>query len=132
MDRLPNRQQGITLIELMIVVAIVAILAAIAYPSYQSQVRKSRRAAAQSFLMDAAGREQQRLLDVRAYSSSLADLNLSIPNEIAGHYTLNITVGSAPPSFTLTATAVGAQANDSSCSALTLTNTGAKSPAGCW
>ena len=35
------RQQGFTLLELMIVVAIVAILAAIAYPSYQEYVRKS-------------------------------------------------------------------------------------------
>ena len=46
--------QGFTLVELMIVVAIIGIFAAIAYPSYQSQVRKSRRADAQTALAELA------------------------------------------------------------------------------
>jgi type IV pilus assembly protein PilE len=45
---------GLTLIELMIVVAIVAILAAIALPSYTSYVTKSRAQAATSDLVGMA------------------------------------------------------------------------------
>ena len=40
-----KRQLGLTLVELMVVVAVMAILAAIAYPLYTNQVQKSRRMA---------------------------------------------------------------------------------------
>jgi type IV pilus assembly protein PilE len=48
------RQFGITLIELMIVVAIIGILGAIAYPSYQEYVKQSRRADATAALVQLA------------------------------------------------------------------------------
>jgi type IV pilus assembly protein PilE len=48
----PSR--GFSLIELMIVLLIASILAAFAYPSYRAQIEKTRRADAQSVLMQAA------------------------------------------------------------------------------
>jgi type IV pilus assembly protein PilE len=129
-----NQQRGVTLIELMVVTAIVALLAAIAYPSYQAQVRKSRRAAAQAFLMDVAGRQHQRMLDVRSYAATLADLNITaLPPELSAFYNVTIPAPAAgPPNFTLRATPIGAQLKDVGCNPLTLTNSGVKSPAGCW
>ncbi|MGL5037821.1 MAG: prepilin-type N-terminal cleavage/methylation domain-containing protein, partial [Aeromonas sp.] len=38
------KQLGITLLELMVVIAIIAIIAALAYPSFTDSLRKSRRA----------------------------------------------------------------------------------------
>lgn len=128
------QQRGMTLIELMVATAIVAILAAIAFPSYQAQVRKSRRAAAQAFLMDVATRQHQRMLDVRSYAATLAELNMSAPSELNGFYNITIPAPSpGAPNFTIRATPIGTQLKDTACNPLTLTNTGAKSPAaGCW
>ncbi|MFK7795140.1 MAG: type IV pilin protein [Gammaproteobacteria bacterium] len=52
-------QQGITLVELMIVVALVAIIASIAYPSYISHTDKARNTEAQIRLLEVM--QQQRV-----------------------------------------------------------------------
>jgi type IV pilus assembly protein PilE len=128
-----RRNAGFTLIELMITVAVLSILAAIAYPSYQDQVRKSRRAKAQSLLMDIGTRQQQRLLDARNYSASTAGLNVNIPSSVSSHYTITMTApASTPPTFTATATPKPGQDKDK-CGTLSLNNAGTKTPAsGCW
>ncbi|MEM9173230.1 MAG: prepilin-type N-terminal cleavage/methylation domain-containing protein, partial [Pseudomonadota bacterium] len=48
----PKHQSGVTLIELLIVVAIVAILASLIIPSYQDSLRKARRADGQSVMLE--------------------------------------------------------------------------------
>jgi len=129
---LQARHRGFTIVELMIAVAIIGILASIAYPNYLEYVKKGRRAAAQSHLMDVAQHQQQYLLDARTYAADLTTLNMVTPSDVSSYYTITLTVGDgAPPSFTATATPVSgsAQASDPT---LTLTNTGAKTPADKW
>jgi type IV pilus assembly protein PilE len=58
-----NRNQGFTLIELMITVAIIAILGGIAYPSYQAYIKRTERAAARGIVLDMAQKQER-------YSSS--------------------------------------------------------------
>jgi type IV pilus assembly protein PilE len=132
---LPQAQRGFTLIEVMIVVAVVAILAAIALPSYQGQVRKSRRAEAQSHLMALAGRQQQFLVDTRAYADTVGGIGIATPANVANAYilTLDVPAGATPPSFTITATPQGSQTQEP-CGTLSLSNTGARTAAtsGCW
>lgn len=48
------RSRGFTLVEVSIVLAVIGILVAIAYPSYLHQVTKSRRADAQTTLLETA------------------------------------------------------------------------------
>lgn len=132
--RLANHPKptGFTLIELMVTVAVIGILAAIAYPSYRNSIVKSNRAAAQSYLMEIAQRQQQHLLDNRTYASTVNDLNLSPPEKVAGLYTVTIDlVAGPPPGFTVTARPLPdkAQANDVT---LTINNAGAKTPPGNW
>lgn len=133
--------RGFTLLEIMIVVAIVGILAAIVLPSYQNQLRKSRRASAESHLMDIASRQQQFLLDNRQYAANLAALGMTTPNEVSTYYTINAcdssgtfvcSVAGTPPTFTVTATPIGSQALDLSGATISVDNSGAKLPTTGW
>lgn len=115
MNKTSNK--GVTLIELMIVVAVVGILATIAYPSYQNHIRKAARSAAQSFMLDIANREQQLFLDQRLFTETLGSggLGMSPPQETNGRYTYAIDIdlpAGPPPCFTITAAAIGNQAVD--------------------
>jgi type IV pilus assembly protein PilE len=126
--------------ELMITVAIIAILAAIAMPSYLEHVKKTRRAAVQSFMLEVSTREEQFLIDNRAYVAAANNaafagaLNLAVPgagtdSDVASFYDLDVTVGATPPTFTITATAKGSQASDGN---LTLNSAGVKTPVDKW
>jgi type IV pilus assembly protein PilE len=127
-----KRERGFTLIELMITVAVVGILAAIALPSYEAYVRRSKRAEAQALLQDIALKQQQMLLDTRAYVGTLAALNLSVSASLTPRYALAITVGTgAAPTFTATATPISAQLADT-CGAMTLNQSSVKTPLTCW
>lgn len=132
--------RGFTLIELMIVVVIVAILASIAYPSYRNQVVKGNRAAAQGYMMSLSSREEQIMLDNRAYKAAADHAALSAPgsgfiaptSEVSRFYSVKIDVtNGAPPTYVITATPIagGIQATDGN---LTLDSTGKKLPAGKW
>lgn len=140
-------QGGITLLELMIVVAVVGILAAIAYPSYQDSVRKSNRAEAKALLADAAARQERHFSDCNSYTDVIVapggctgcacGLGFTSTDSENGFYTL--TAGAGPSgdlatSFAMTATAQGRQAADAQCATFTINSLGQKTASGadCW
>jgi type IV pilus assembly protein PilE len=120
-----KRVRGFTLIEVMVVVTIIAILAAIALPSYNNYLRKGRRADAQAALTDVASRQQQYLMDARAYAPDLPTLGFTPQTSVSDWYAIAITTAGPPPSYTLTATPIAGkdQVKDG---VLELTSTGAK------
>lgn len=131
--------KGFSLIELMVVVSIVAILAAIAIPSYSSNIEKGRRADGKTALAEAVGLQERQYSLTNHYSNDISILGGAISRE--GFYSLSVAYTSTTGScntdkdcYTLTATAIGAQASDLSCAVLTVNNLGQKTPAGspCW
>lgn len=122
--------KGFTLIELMVVIALIAILVTLSYPSYVNFIRKADRAEAQVTLLDWANRQEIWRADNPGYNT---DIN---PADTA---TYAYTIVSTVSSFTLTATALGAQADDKeagvACTALSLDQAGVRGPVGhqeCW
>ena len=129
-----HKETGFTLIELIFAMVVLAILVTIAIPSYQDHMRKGRRAAAQTFLIDVGSRQQQYLLDARSYAvgaGALTALNMTVPTEVAPYYTITIepAAPTTPPTYRVVATPVAGSAQVP-VGDLTIDQSGARTRAG--
>lgn len=132
-----KKNQGFTLIELMIVVAIVAIVAAIAYPSYTNYIKRTKRIEIQSYLMELShGLESYKLVNRNYKGASISVIggNAVFPTANTQTYDITLTdssnkvLGSGTEdgkTWQLVATPAGGQIGDG---AISLTNTNQK----CW
>lgn len=132
-----KKQQGFTLIEVMIVVVIIAILASIAYPSYLEYVLRSNRTEGQALLSDAAARQERYFAQNHSYADTATKLGMSSDMSPNALYQLEISdIGAT--TYKLQATRQNSQTRDSKCGDLTLDHkgdrgrTGTASPASCW
>lgn len=108
MNRLTTRQQGFTLLELMIVVAVIGILASIALPAYTGYIQKGKAAEATSNLADLRIKAEQYFQDNRTY----VGVNCTPVEAKYFDYTCTDNSGSGSPDaagYLLTATGVPAE-----------------------
>lgn len=136
---------GFTLVELLIALVVVGILAAIALPSYQWAVRKGNRGDAMAALLKIQLAEESWRANHPTYTALLTDLGLGNQSE-RGLYAITLTApaATAATGYIATATALGAQINDTNCAVFTLNVQGANesrlsylidgvtSTTGCW
>ncbi len=136
-----KRIQGITLIELMIVVVIVGILAAIAYPSYQNHIRNTRAAMAQADLMELAQFMERRYTLNNTYLiaannaaiEALWPFTESPRDGNSAAYGLSLVGTTDDTSFTIQAVPSGSQ-NGHRCGTMTINQAGVRTAAqtDCW
>ena len=126
-------QKGFTLVEMMVVVAIIGILAVVAIHLYNKQTYRARRVDAINTLMSISLREERYRSSNTQYGT-LAQVWGGVSTTAEGFYTIAITNVSAT-SYTITATAVGNQTNDTGCTSLVLSysnGTMTRTPTSCW
>lgn len=132
-----NRAHGFTLIELMIVVLIIAILSAIAYPAYTKFVLRSRRSDAYAALNQAQAIKERCYAQYFSYepTASVGTCPAIPATSSEGYYSISEPVSTAS-TYTVTATAVGPQAQDTGCATLSIDQAGNKTSTGgasdCW
>ena len=117
-----HRQQGFTLIELMIVTAVIGILGAIAYPSYAEYVRRGHRADARAGLLQAQQWLERSATATGVYPTTLPAA-LAWSGDGGKRYTIGFAAGNTATAYTLAATPKGAQAGDR-CGIYTLSHAG--------
>jgi type IV pilus assembly protein PilE len=100
-----NRQQGFTLIELMITVAIVAILASVALPAYTAYIQRARVPVALDGLSAYLTRMEQRYQDVGSYANAANACAVAVPT--ADNFVVTCAISDGGQGFTATATGNG-------------------------
>lgn len=138
-----SRIRGLTLVELMVVVAVLAIVSTIAYPIYTQQAQKARRTDGRQAVMSVALAAERWFARTGSYDTvSLS--SLAIPSgidggsisglnavSVGGHY--DVEYAPSGVVFSVTAAPRGAQSDDV-CTEMTINQLGVKAGSGakCW
>lgn len=134
-----KQQRGLTLIEMMVVMAIIGVLSAIVVPAYMEQMRRGRVASAKAMLHEVLQHQERFFSENNTFTTDMSALGYGpgpYLSERGGH-TIALEDGPSGDiltSVTVTATPVVA---DTKCGVLSLSSNMAKSASGtaagtCW
>lgn len=127
-----QRQAGVTLIELLIVVVIIAILGTIAVPTYRSYLLRAQRTEATATLLRIQAAQEKFFVQNNTFASDLESAppaGLGVPAiTSSGYYDLTVTLLEEGSGYRLTATphAGGGQQDDQHCAVISVDHNGVK------
>lgn len=133
-----RKMQGVTLLELMIVVVIVGVLASIAYPNYREYVARAKRNEARAALLRIATNQERFYLNNNVYTGDLTNLGFGAANNVLTEtesYIVSIAVGGGGQNYTATAAYQNPDAELGKCGTFTIQADGTRSSApytDCW
>jgi len=138
------RSQGVTLIELLIVIVIVGILGSIAMSSYRNYVMRANRTEARMTLLAIQTAQEKWFVQNSQYALDIATLVAAPPAGLGilldaagvtpgGYYTISFTAAT-PTAYTVQAAATGSQVDDTACPTLSIDQNGTRNPPAstCW
>ena len=110
-----EKEKGLTLIELLIVIIIVGILAAIAIPTYRGYMQRARRADAKTALEQVRAAQEMWRAEKGSFSLVQAELQTTMKapaTTIGNYYTWQFSGVLNANTWTAQAVAIGTQATD--------------------
>lgn len=133
--RIARSVKGITLIELLIVIAVVGILAAIASPIYTNYITRARRSDAKTALEQVRAAQEMWRAEKGCYANTggaaaamaLLQTTFGAPSATVGYYTWSFTGTLTGNTFTAQAVPSGPQLKDNPGGTLFINYNGAKS-----
>lgn len=131
----PGKAPGVTLFEMLIVLAVIAVLAGIAYPSYRDYTDRAKRSEAVAKLLEIAASQERYYLNANRYGS-LVELGYTAPLVTSsGAYTVTISRNDVE-GYSITAEYNHSGREHERCSSFTIDEVGKKSSTGsldsCW
>ena len=133
--RMPHKQSGFTLIEVMITVVIVGILASIAYPSYTQYVTRTYRDSAKACLSEHAHAMERRYSAKLSYAGDLPVLDCATASNLGTRYSFSFSGKIEQDKFKVQAEPKPAQAaKEKDCGTMTIDQKGKRTAATdkCW
>ncbi len=117
-------ESGFSMIELMIGLLIVGILSSVAIINYSSYTLRSHRTIAKTTLQHYSALQERFFSRNNTYAATLAALNVEATTEDDRYNITLATMDSFDTSYSITATATGAQVKDDDCLTFTIDSLG--------